>query len=925
MSDQLLTTKLHIPSSRPNLVARPHLAARLDDGLQQGRRLSLLCAPAGYGKTTLAVDWLNRSGRSAAWLSLEAQDNDPVRFWRYVIAALQTAHGGLGQAILPVLQSGAPMGAPTALQPLLIELLNDISAHAQALTLVLDDYHVIVGETIHTDMAFLLDHLPADMHVALLTRVDPPLPIARWRARNQLTEIRGADLRFAPEEAARFLTAAMGLALSDDETAALTARTEGWIAGLQLAAVALQSLAASDRAETRDFIARFTGTQQHILDYLVEDVLLAQPQDVQLFLMQTSILERMTGALCEVVTGQTQAADVLAYLDKANLFLIPLDGERRWYRYHHLFAELLRARLNAQHPGEVSALHLRAAQWLEQAGSMDEAIQHMCAAEEFEQAARLVERAWNPLIHSGQIVTLLRWLDALPAALVRATPMLSVAYGWGRVLSGRHAAAEPHLQDAEQALARLLAGGTLHPTDPACARVQAEVACLRSLIVRVRGDAPQAQALAEQAIALAPPDDTQLRGNAYLILGQAHFDLGQAERALAAYRAASPLALQSRSYVAASLAQVYTALLYQLQGCLHDAETTCREGLQQAAELGFEHLPAVSVIEATLAYVLYEWNDLDEAERYAARAFEAGRRSGYAEAFRVGGALLARVRLAQHRLADAVELLEAVSLNKASGASAANTLLADAQVRCLIQQGNVVQATRLADSLGQQTPNAIGFARTAIALIQARVKLASDLGGEALSLLAPCVPAPKANQQRDAAEYSALVEALALRALAHWKLGQPELARQDIQRALDLAAPEGYARVFLDEGEAMRLLMADCRGMIEKQARQGEAESTRALSYIDRLLLAYPTSAPQASHIESEISNQKSDILTDPLTERELQVLRLMAEGWPNAEIAARLVVAESTVKKHVNHIFDKLGAQTRVQALVKARELGWL
>ena len=438
-ADPLLATKLYVPRPPLQLVYRPRLVERLQQTME--RRLTLIAAPAGFGKTTLLSAWLQDAPVSPAWVSLDNGDDDPTRFWSYTLAALDTVRSGLGAIGLPLLQSPQP----PPLEIILTAVINHLETLPGELVLVFDDYHVITAQPIHASVTFLLEHLPAHLHLVIATRADPPLPLARLRSKGQLVEIRSTDLRFTREEATSFLSQTIGTEISTEDITALETRTEGWIAGLQLAALSLQG-----RQDTSQFMQAFTGTHRFVVDYLTQEVLARQPADVQSFLLQTAILERLCGSLCEAVTGEPEGQAMLERLEEANLFLLPLDDERRWYRYHQLFAEMLRQRLQRVQPDRVALLHQRASAWYAQHELIREAVHHALAAPDFAQAARLVEQAFNALVRRGEIATLQRWAAALPDELVRSNIELSVLQGWLLFVRGKHDAAELHLQDIER-------------------------------------------------------------------------------------------------------------------------------------------------------------------------------------------------------------------------------------------------------------------------------------------------------------------------------------------------------------------------------------------------------------------------------------------------------------------------------------------
>ncbi len=514
MSTPLLATKLYIPPCRSNVVLRPHLIERLNAGLH--RKLTLISAPAGFGKTTLVSTWVARSGRPTAWLSLDAGENDPTRFLTYLVAALQRIAPTIGAGVVSVLQ--APQPPPT--ESILTALLNEISAIPDAFILVLDDYHVIDAEAVDSALTFLLEHLPAQLHLVIATREDPQLPLARLRARDQMTELRAADLRFTPGEAAEFLNQVMGLNLAAGAIAALEERTEGWIAGLQLAALSMQG-----HEDVAGFIRAFAGDNRYIVDYLVEEVLQRQPEQVRSFLLQTSILDRLSGPLCDAVTDQEDGNVLLEALERGNFFVVPLDDTRHWYRYHHLFGEVLATHLRAEQPELVAVLHQRASAWYEQYGSATDAIRHALTAQDFAHAADLVELAWSSRLRSRQEATVLGWLKALPDEVVHVRPVLSVVYAHVLLAGGELAGVEERLRDAERWLET-----TVEPDAPTAAmvvvdqeafrRLPGAIAVARTGHALALGDMVGTVKYARQVLARAPEDDHLSRGGGAAFLGR---------------------------------------------------------------------------------------------------------------------------------------------------------------------------------------------------------------------------------------------------------------------------------------------------------------------------------------------------------------------------------------------------------------------
>jgi LuxR family maltose regulon positive regulatory protein len=536
MAGPLLETKLQVPRRRRDLVARPRLSERLSRGAESA--LTLVSAPAGFGKTTLLADWLATTatkGRSAAWLSLDQRDNDPALFWTYLVAALKTAAPGVGADALSLLQSPQP-----PIEPVVATLLNDLSAISNDVVLVLDDYHLIDAREVQDGMAFLLEYLPPQIHLVIAGRADPALPLARLRGRGELIEIRAADLRFTPEEVAAYLNGAMGLALTAQDVAALEGRTEGWIAALQMAALSMQG-----RDDVAGFIAGFAGDDRYIVDYLAEEVLQRQSEHVQHFLLQTSVLDRLSGPLCDAVTGQDGGKARLAALERGNLFLMPLDDHRRWYRYHRLFADVLQAHLLDERPNDVPDLHRRASVWYEQNGEPSEAIRHALAAEDFERAADLIELSIPALRRDRREATLRRWLEALPDELVGVRPVLNMGFVGALVVVGELEGVEGRLRDTERMLdtpaasgkgSKALSGEIVVVDMEELPRVPSTIEMYRAALTLARGDAPGTVRHAERAIALAPEEDHLSRAGAAGLMGLASWrsgDLGAGHRAYA--------------------------------------------------------------------------------------------------------------------------------------------------------------------------------------------------------------------------------------------------------------------------------------------------------------------------------------------------------------------------------------------------------
>jgi LuxR family maltose regulon positive regulatory protein len=918
--EQLLTTKLFIPPTRPELVPRPRLIERLEEGLH--RKLTLISAPAGFGKTTLVTEWLDnvwldaqnetQAVKKVAWLSLDEGDNDLAHFFSYFIAALNQIEGreaALGKGALTLLQSLQPPPTEAVLTP----LINEIATIPDRIILVLDDYHLITSQPIHDGLTFLVEHLPPQMHLVIATREDPHLPLSRLRARDHLTELRAADLRFTTSEAAEFLNRVMGLDLSEEDITALENRTEGWIAGLQLAGISLLG-----QENATNYIESFSGSHRLVLDYLIEEVLEQQPENIQTFLLQTAILERLNGSLCDALTGQDNGQQTLEYLEHANLLTVPLDDKRQWYRYHHLFADVLQARLMKGQPNHVATLHQRAGEWYEDNGSASDAIRHAIAAEDFKRAADLAELAWPAWSGSFHSIRWLGWMKELPDELVRVRPVLSVGYAWALLNAGKLEAAEARLLDAERWLQPAV-GMSEQAEAPSREMVVVDeeqfrslpksIATARAYHAQAIGDFPGTVKYARRVLDLLPKGDPQWRGDATALLALAYWASGDLE---AAHRTFSdglagmdPLDVIVGTFV---LADIKMTL-----GHLHEAVSICERALQLATEHG-EPMPlGTEDVYTGISEPHRERGDLEAAAQDLATSKQLGERVELPDwQYRW---CIAQARLNETRgdLDGALELLdEAERLYVRTPLPEVRPISA-MRARVWVKQGRLAEALSWARERGPSADDDLSYLREFEHITLARVLIAQDESDQvdgsihkAVELLERLV-----NAAEEGGRTGSLIEILLLQARAHDLHGNIPHALVSLERALTLAEPEGYVRIFVDEGPPMAHLLYEAlaRGI--------------AQDYVQRLLAAFPVDEPEQPKPSKSPAPESE--LVEPLSEREIEVLQLIAEGLTNQEIASRLYLSLHTVKGHARNIYGKLGVSNRTKAVAKGKALGIL
>lgn len=911
MPTPLLTTRLYIPTMGHGHVARQRLLDQLDRGL--ARRVILVSASAGFGKTTLLGAWAHRLGAErVAWLSLEEADNDLVHWLTYIIAALRRLDPDLGRATESVL----PTPQPRDVAALLIPLLNDLAACPIApLILVLDDYHRITSPDVHDAVGYLVEHAPPNVHLVLSTRADPPLPLARLRARNQLHEVRTADLRFTTDESRAFVQGMLGKGVDADDVAALRARTEGWIAGLQLAALALDAQPDRTAEGIHRFVAAFSGSHRFVLDYLVQEVLERQTAPVQQFLLTTAILQRLSGPVCDAVTGRDDSSEILAALERANLFVVALDAERRWYRYHHLFADLLRARLKNRGDIDVGALHARASAWYAAEGLMADAIDHALAGGDAARAAEWVEcAAWETLTR-GELTTLLRWLAALPQEIVTWRPRLSLAAAWAATLTGQIERVAPELARAEAALAALNPA----PDDPKARDIIGQIAAVRAFGARLAGDPTTGVALSQEALAGVDPDAHRIRGTVLLNQGLCHWQLGQAREMEDTMARAKAESLRAGDTHLALLDHAMLGQAYELRGHLHRAVAAYREALARARDLGSERAPMVSLAHVALAGPLCEWGQLDEAEQHARRGIELGRAGGSFDALHGGHVTLARIRRARGDLDGAERALDqADSAARERHMPHLVDLTAARRAALALDRGDLETASHWAETVDPPALRAQPYPREDELLTLASVWLArvQRTGDAALARRALELAGEIALAAGRAGRGQAALRAHLVQARAHLLLGDRNAALSHLENALVRGEGQDVVTPFGLEGTWLRAPIE--RLLATRRATPAHDTLGPSAKFMSMLLEVLPGPDRQSGLQHS----QSADDLVEALSPREMEVLRLIAAGRSNREIADELVVALSTVKSHVNRIYGKLGVDSRSRAILRAQAL---
>lgn len=899
----VLATKLYIPSPQPKVLLRSRLIERLQSGLTSGHKLILISAPAGFGKTTLISEWIAYCERLVAWLSLDEGDSDLTRFLTYFIAALQTLVAGIGDDLLGALQS--PQLPST--EPLLTALINEIAATSGSFILVLDDYRTVESEVVDRVVTFLVDHLPPLLHLVISSRVDPPIPLARLRVRRQLTELRAADLRFTPIEAFEFLNHMMELGLSAEDLEALENRTEGWIAGLQLAALSLQG-----NQDAHAFIQSFTGTHHFVLDYLLEEVLQKQPESTQAFLLRTSILNRLCASLCDALLSDAaiSSQEILEYLARTNLFINSLDDERRWYRYHQLFGDLLRQRMGQYlRPEEIAAYHIRASEWYEKNGDESEAFRHAITAGNFSRAAGLAESAWRGMNESFQSAAWLGWIRQLPENVIRTRPVLCTQIGWAFMDAGNVDASESRLRDAE----RCMAGPSEEMVvveETQFRALPARIAFARAYNAMVVGDLSATVKYGQQAFSLAPEEDPFIRAQARAFLATAYWAKGELETASNAMRDWMENSQKSGNFIFSIASATGLADILIAQGRLEEAVRTYQQSLQVASEHGKEAQRITAHHHLGLAILYHEMGNDAAAAQYVQRALELGPQTTLVDWQYRKCLAQARLKESEGDLDTALELLDEARRLYVKTPIPDTRPVEALKARIYLKQGRLSKAWAWVHKQGLAVDGETSYlrefehitlARTLIAEYQANREERFFL--DALRLLERLLAAAEEMKRM-----GSVLEILITQALAYNAQGNIHQALTPLRRALALAEPEGYSRLFIDEGKAMARLLYETLSEDFEPA------------YIRRLLAGFPNVEQE----KTAPSKGQADLI-EALSDRELEVLRLIAEGLSNQEIAEKLYLSLHTVKIHARNIYGKLDVNSRTQAVARGKTLGIL
>lgn len=917
----LLHTKLFMPPPRADNVARPRLLAQLAQAVQQQHKLVLLSAPPGFGKTTLISEWLHATSpdtaaSAIAWLSLDSADNDPARFFLYLIAALDRATGTHAEwdEIAQLLQ--APQTPP--IEMIVGAIFNTLARRADPvlLRIVLEDYQLIRSAEIHRALSYWLDHAPPQVMLVITARADPPFPRARLRARGQLTEIRAGDLRFRSDEATALLNTAMGLKLAPQQIEALGERTEGWVAGLQLAALALSSDTRTNHANSQTFINAFTGSHNYVVDYLMEEVLARENIELQNFLLYTSVLDRLNAPLCQAILDQVNITSqspvsnlqspisnlqsLLEDLERRNLFLVALDEQRTWFRYHHLFADVLRHRLQQMFPERAVALQERASIWFQTHGLMDEAVHYAFAAQLYERAVQLISDQAEAMLQRGEHATVVNWIQALPATTLRAHPDLWLVNASAHLITHQLEPAAHALHEAETVIQAM-------PPSETRDRLASRHAGIGAMVALNRNDIPTAIALGEDALAHLPADEILLRGAVLLHMGVAYDWTGQLAQAEQAFLESRQLGERAGDLSTALLAAANLGAAVKTHMRYQDAAAVFRQGIQLEERANASHLPATVYLYTDLSEVLYEWDDVGGAEPLIQQALVRCERWGLTRARVTSMRLWARWLAARGDMTQALTVIEgAVQLAAQHQLPHHYSAPARAfQVQLWLRTNDLTRARIWAAQSGILPETAIDKPREAEYLAYARFAIADDRPADALTLLENLLRDAETHERRESVIWVWQLQALALAAQ-----NEIEDAARVLLQAITASQSENFIRSYVDEGAAMQAILV--------QANQASATFPYTLrDYLTRLLAKFAP-VPSATRF-------KTDVPLEKLTEREVEVLNLVAQGLSDREVANRLVVATGTVKRHLNNIYGKLGVSSRTQALARARSVGWI